>query len=70
MPESRPDREEDSTGPMSGLTFSVVAPTLGLLLVLGLLAWRQCTSPPQAEPRLNEPASSQVVPQPTRGFGE
>jgi hypothetical protein len=33
---------------MSGLTFSVVAPTLGLLLVLGLLAWQQCNGSDQA----------------------
>jgi hypothetical protein len=33
-------------GPMRGLTFSVVAPALGVVAVLGLLAFRQCTSPP------------------------
>jgi len=40
---------------MRGLTFSVVAPTLGLLFVVALVAWQQCAGPqpngaPQSRP--------------------
>jgi hypothetical protein len=67
MSEPHPNTKEDGTGPMSGLTFSVVAPTLGLLLVLGLVAWQQCASPPPEETP-SQPTPVHVAPHPTHGL--
>lgn len=59
-----PQASRGRDGPMRGLTFSVVAPTLGLLLMLGLIAWRQCESPGATPDRTSPGATTSSAPEP------
>lgn len=46
---ARPDPEPQDAA-LHGPTFAVIAPLVGVLLFLLVLAWRECAPPPPAEP--------------------